>query len=265
MARSGLVTLLCCLVFLRTLTFVSFSPALRVQRSVKVLQQATATDDTMTKVADVIAEQLGVESDKVTREATLTELGADSLDIVESVMALEEAFDIELPDEERLCGELERTYTNLRDHAAEELRRCHGPDPEQALRWTSYELRSPVRAGMKAMARSWGVLLLGLMLFRTLSFVSFAPQVPRSVKVLRQATATDDTMDKVAGVIAEQLGVEKDKVTREATLTELGADSLDIVESVMALEEEFDIELPDEETTPLKNCGDVMDLIQSKL
>ena len=48
-------------------------------------------------------------------------------------------------------------------------------------------------------------------------------------------------------VIAEQLGVEKDKVTREATLTELGADSLDIVESVMALEEEFDIELPDEE------------------
>eukprot|EP00435_Cladocopium_sp_Y103_P061886 s216_g23.t1 len=100
MARRGLVTLLCGLVLLRALTFVSFSPALRVQRSVKVLRQATATDDTMTKVADVIAEQLGVEKDKVTREATLTELGADSLDIVESVMALEEAFDIELPDEE---------------------------------------------------------------------------------------------------------------------------------------------------------------------
>eukprot|EP00438_Fugacium_kawagutii_P010693 Skav208779 [mRNA] locus=scaffold2301:293778:300167:- [translate_table: standard] len=48
-----------------------------------------------------------------------------------------------------------------------------------------------------AMARSWGVLLLGLMIFRTLSFVSFAPKaVPRSVKVLRQATATDETMGK---------------------------------------------------------------------
>eukprot|EP00434_Breviolum_minutum_P023066 symbB.v1.2.020351.t1/scaffold1703.1/size108286/3 len=111
------------------------------------------------------------------------------------------------------------------------------------------------------------ILFLGLLLLRNLTFVSFAPAVrtQRSVHVLRQATATDDTMAKVAGVIAEQLGVDKEKVTREATLTELGADSLDIVESVMALEEEFDVELPDEETTSLKNCGDVMDLIQSKL
>ena len=111
------------------------------------------------------------------------------------------------------------------------------------------------------------ILFLGLLLLWNLTFVSFAPAVrtQRSVHVLRQATATDDTMAKVAGVIAEQLGVDKEKVTREATLTELGADSLDIVESVMALEEEFDVELPDEETTSLKNCGDVMDLIQSKL
>ncbi|CAE7740380.1 acpP [Symbiodinium sp. CCMP2456] len=72
-------------------------------------------------------------------------------------------------------------------------------------------------------------------------------------------------LSRDTAVIAEQLGVDKEKVTREATLSELGADSLDIVESVMALEEAFDIELPDEETTPLKNCGDVMDLIQSKL
>eukprot|EP00409_Alexandrium_fundyense_P003852 CAMPEP_0185901430 /NCGR_PEP_ID=MMETSP0196C-20130402/788_1 /TAXON_ID=2932 /ORGANISM="Alexandrium fundyense, Strain CCMP1719" /LENGTH=74 /DNA_ID=CAMNT_0028620083 /DNA_START=57 /DNA_END=277 /DNA_ORIENTATION=+ len=54
----------------------------------------------MAKVADVIADQLGVEKDKVVRTATLTELGADSLDIVESVMALEEAFDVELPDDD---------------------------------------------------------------------------------------------------------------------------------------------------------------------
>mmetsp|Transcript_4966 Transcript_4966/g.11267 ORF Transcript_4966/g.11267 Transcript_4966/m.11267 type:complete len:136 (+) Transcript_4966:61-468(+) len=77
--------------------------------------------------------------------------------------------------------------------------------------------------------------------------------------------ATDDTMAKVADVVAEQLGVEQAKVTREATLTELGADSLDIVESVMALEEAFDVELPDEETTTLKDVGDVADLIQTKL
>lgn len=86
----------------------------------------------------------------------------------------------------------------------------------------------------------------------------------RSPAVLLRA-ASEETMGKVAGVIAEQLGVDKDKVVREATLTELGADSLDIVESVMALEEFFDIELPDEETTALKNVGDVADLIEKKL
>ena len=107
------------------------------------------------------------------------------------------------------------------------------------------------------------LLMMAVMLFRSLSFVSPAPafRTQRVVAVLRQA----ETAGKVAEVIAEQLGVDKEKVTREATLSELGADSLDIVESVMALEEAFDIELPDEETTPLKNCGDVMDLIQSKL
>mmetsp|Transcript_47977 Transcript_47977/g.148309 ORF Transcript_47977/g.148309 Transcript_47977/m.148309 type:complete len:139 (+) Transcript_47977:90-506(+) len=83
-------------------------------------------------------------------------------------------------------------------------------------------------------------------------------------RVLLRA-ASDDTLAKVADVIADQLGVEKEKVTRAATLTELGADSLDIVESVMALEEAFDVELPDEETTALKNVGDVADLIQTKL
>merc|ERR1712224_784386 len=78
-------------------------------------------------------------------------------------------------------------------------------------------------------------------------------------------SATDETMGKLSGIVAEQLGVDKEKVIRTATLTELGADSLDIVETVMALEEGFDVELPDEETTTLKNVGDVADLIQSKL
>merc|ERR1711933_153993 len=91
-----------------------------------------------------------------------------------------------------------------------------------------------------------------------------APGGLRGAAVAR-AAASADTMSKVADIIAEQLGVDKEKVTLEATLSELGADSLDIVESVMALEEGFDVELPDEETTALKNVGDVMDLIESKL
>eukprot|EP00440_Ansanella_granifera_P052788 gb/GFBE01057237.1/.p1 GENE.gb/GFBE01057237.1/~~gb/GFBE01057237.1/.p1 ORF type:complete len:122 (+),score=37.85 gb/GFBE01057237.1/:1-366(+) len=91
-----------------------------------------------------------------------------------------------------------------------------------------------------------------------------ARAAPRSPRVVLRA-ASAETMSKCADIIAEQLGVDKEKVTREATLSELGADSLDIVESVMALEEAFDVELPDEETTALKNCGDVMDLIQTKL
>merc|ERR1719210_3119968 len=87
----------------------------------------------------------------------------------------------------------------------------------------------------------------------------------RPQAVARSAEASTETMAKVADIVAEQLGVDKEKVTKTATLTELGADSLDIVECVMALEEGFDVELPDDETTTLKNVGDVMDLIQSKL
>mmetsp|Transcript_32627 Transcript_32627/g.74555 ORF Transcript_32627/g.74555 Transcript_32627/m.74555 type:complete len:126 (-) Transcript_32627:72-449(-) len=90
-----------------------------------------------------------------------------------------------------------------------------------------------------------------------------ATAVPRGL--VTRFGASDETFAKVADVISEQLGVDKDKVTTTATLTELGADSLDIVETVMALEEEFEVDLPDEETTELKNVGDVADLIEAKL
>merc|ERR1719242_971657 len=110
------------------------------------------------------------------------------------------------------------------------------------------------------------VLFLGF-LFLQQAFVS--PSVARAPRVLLRATgelqkANEETTAKCQEVIAEQLGVDKEKVVREATLTELGADSLDIVESVMALEEAFDVELPDDETTSLKNVGDVADLIETK-
>ena len=105
-----------------------------------------------------------------------------------------------------------------------------------------------------------------LVFHSTTSFISGVATIPaKQSRVLLRADATPDTMSKIADVVAEQLGVEKEKVTPTATLTELGADSLDIVETVMALEEAFDVELPDEETTELKNVGDVANLIQGKL
>lgn len=70
---------------------------------------------------------------------------------------------------------------------------------------------------------------------------------------------------RVEDLIAEQLGVELDQVTTEASLMDdLGADSLDLVELVMALEEEFEIEITDDEGEKLKTVGEVVDLIKAK-
>ena len=70
--------------------------------------------------------------------------------------------------------------------------------------------------------------------------------------------------EKVKSIIVEQLGVEADEVTAEASFTEdLGADSLDIVELVMALEEEFGIDIPDEDADKLKTVGDAMNYLKS--
>ncbi|MBT5876094.1 MAG: acyl carrier protein [Candidatus Latescibacteria bacterium] len=66
--------------------------------------------------------------------------------------------------------------------------------------------------------------------------------------------------DRVREIIVEQLGVDADQVTRDASFVDdLGADSLDTVELVMALEEEFDIEIPDEDA---EKIGTVKDAIQ---
>ncbi len=72
--------------------------------------------------------------------------------------------------------------------------------------------------------------------------------------------------DRVKKIIIEQLGVEEDEVTLEASFVEeLGADSLDTVELVMAFEEEFDIEIPDEDAEKILTVGRAMEYIKEKM
>jgi acyl carrier protein len=71
--------------------------------------------------------------------------------------------------------------------------------------------------------------------------------------------------EKIKDVIVRQLGVNKDEITEEASfIDDLSADSLDIVELVMAFEEEFKIEIPDEDTEKMRTVGDAIKYINSK-
>ena len=70
--------------------------------------------------------------------------------------------------------------------------------------------------------------------------------------------------EKVKSIIADQLDVEEEMVVAEASITEdLGADSLDMVDLVMSIEEEFDIEVPDEAVENIKTVGDVVAYIEN--
>ncbi len=71
--------------------------------------------------------------------------------------------------------------------------------------------------------------------------------------------------ERVRKIICDQLAVEPDKVTLTASfIDDLGADSLDIVELVMTMEEEFDLDIPDEDAEKMKTVGDVVKYISSK-
>ena len=71
--------------------------------------------------------------------------------------------------------------------------------------------------------------------------------------------------DKVKSIIVEQLGVDEEEVTPDASFVDdLGADSLDTVELVMALEEEFNIEISDEEAEKIKTVGDAVKYIEAR-
>lgn len=70
--------------------------------------------------------------------------------------------------------------------------------------------------------------------------------------------------DKVKEIIIDQLDVEEEKVTADANIQEdLGADSLDVVDLVMSLEEEFDIEIPDEAVEDIKTVNDIVKYIEN--
>ena len=75
--------------------------------------------------------------------------------------------------------------------------------------------------------------------------------------------SSEEVFERVKKIIIEQLGVTENTITLEASFVDdLGADSLDIVELVMALEEEFDIEIPDNDAEKVVSVGDVVDYIK---
>jgi acyl carrier protein len=74
-----------------------------------------------------------------------------------------------------------------------------------------------------------------------------------------------DIVEKVTAIVAEKLGVDKAEVTPDAVfIDDLGADSLDLVELIMAMEEEFGFEIADEEAEKLRTVGDVINFIKTK-
>lgn len=76
---------------------------------------------------------------------------------------------------------------------------------------------------------------------------------------------SDDNFEKFQTLAVDVLQVPKDKVTIEATFADLDADSLDLVELVMALEEEFEIEVEESELEGVKTVGQAYDIVQGKL
>lgn len=71
------------------------------------------------------------------------------------------------------------------------------------------------------------------------------------------------TFDRVRGIIAERLGADEDKITIESEfISDLNADSLDLVEVIMALEQEFDLEIKDDEAEQIRSVGDAVRFIE---
>ncbi len=76
--------------------------------------------------------------------------------------------------------------------------------------------------------------------------------------------SSEDTFSKIATIVAEKLKVDKSRITQSATLTELGADSLDLVEIIMKMEDVFGIEINDEDAEKMNNVADVVAYINQR-
>ena len=71
--------------------------------------------------------------------------------------------------------------------------------------------------------------------------------------------------ERVSAIVAEQLGVSREELVSEASfIDDLGADSLDIVELVMAMEEEFDVEIPDEDAEKIQTIGEAISYLKER-
>lgn len=74
-----------------------------------------------------------------------------------------------------------------------------------------------------------------------------------------------DYKNKIKEIVANQLGVNEEEITNSTTFADVNADSLDVVEVIMAIESEFDIELADDEVEELKSIGDLTDYVVRKI
>jgi len=83
---------------------------------------------------------------------------------------------------------------------------------------------------------------------------------------MTEAAVNDDLIGRIRGLVSDQLGLSLSDVTPDANiLDDLGADSLDVVEMVMAIEETFDIEIPDEDAEKMRTIGDVEIYVMGRL
>ena len=72
-------------------------------------------------------------------------------------------------------------------------------------------------------------------------------------------------LEKISTIVAEQFGVEESTVTADTTFEDLGADSLDVVELIMAVEEEFEVQITDEDAENIQSIGDVVNFLKGKV
>ncbi|KAJ8598521.1 hypothetical protein CTAYLR_001314 [Chrysophaeum taylorii] len=95
---------------------------------------------------------------------------------------------------------------------------------------------------------------------------AFAPHTPLARLSSHRLAAAVDVESKLKEIVAEQLGVEESTITAEASFaSDLGADSLDVVEMVMKIEEEFGVELPDERAEEVQNLSDAVRVVSDLL